>query len=225
MKKQENQTFAKRFDTVADKYVDISNDYTSTRRIKEALKFLKGRTLEVGGASGNLVKFIKDKSKYVLSDISPKMCEVAKRKYDCNVVCCDAEKLPFKAKEFDSIVSLEVIYYLKNPINFIKESYRVLDNDGVLVISTFNDKMRFYNWLRHMMRLFNLGGTFFDDGIKRFMNEKKLKRMLLRQGFEIVKIKKIMIFPFGSLHRLNKILEKTFLKVFGTFIIIIAKKR
>ena len=223
-RKPTNLEFAKKFDTVADKYIEISNDYTSTRRIKESLKFLKGRCLEVGGASGNLVKFIEDRSNYVLSDISPKMCEVARKKYNCKVVCCDAEKLPFKKNEFDSIICLEVIYYLDRPENFLREANRVLKPGGTLIISMFNNKVKYYHNLRTFLRRLKLFETYFDDPINTFISLKKLIKMLKSNNFKIVKDKKIILIPFGKFHKLNLLLEKTFLKVFSTFIIIVAKK-
>ena len=42
------------------------------------------------------------------------MCRQTKIKRE-NVVCCDAEMLPFKLEQFDAIISAEMIYYLDKP--------------------------------------------------------------------------------------------------------------
>lgn len=46
--------------------------------------------------------------------------------------------LPFVDNYFDICFSIEIIEYLENPYLFIREIYRVLDKDGVAIVSTPN---------------------------------------------------------------------------------------
>jgi len=45
---------------------------------------------------------------------------------------------PFKDNEFDTIVALELILYIKNIDMFLSECKRILKSDGILILSTPN---------------------------------------------------------------------------------------
>ena len=47
-----------------------------------------------------------------------------------------------------------------------------------------------------------------------------LKSMLTNNGFKITSVEKQVLFPFGFLDKLNKILEKTSLNYFSIFVIL-----
>lgn len=224
MNKLSNAEFAKKFDAVAEIYDEITNLYAVERRVGETLKYLHGSCLEVGAGSGNLARRIPDKSNYIFSDISPRMCEIASGKNGYKVVCCDAENLPFENNSFETVVSLEVIYYLNNPVKFIREAYRVLKPGGNVVICMFNDDTRIYNHFRHIMRKLKISRSFFDDGADRSLRLDYLKRSLIENRFEIMDIKKMILIPDERFHRLNLILEKTFLNWFSIFVFIAARK-
>jgi 2-polyprenyl-3-methyl-5-hydroxy-6-metoxy-1,4-benzoquinol methylase len=49
-----------------------------------------------------------------------------------------AEKIPFKANMFDTLIAGELVEHLKNPKNFVKEAWRVLKKGGALVLTTPN---------------------------------------------------------------------------------------
>ena len=74
-------------------------------------------------------------------DLSEEAINYAKKRYVNNglgFVLGTAEKLPFKNKSFDVIVSFETIEHLKNPGKFILEVKRVLKDNGTLIVSTPN---------------------------------------------------------------------------------------
>src|SRR3989338_9392220 len=54
----------------------------------------------------------------------------------------DAHQLPFPDESFDLVLLYEAIYYLKDPEKFIKESYRVLRKNGMIIICTVNCSWR-----------------------------------------------------------------------------------
>ena len=88
--------------------------------IKEALR--GGRTLELGGGSGNLKEFLPDA---ISSDVlfAPWLDAVI-----------DAHKLPFKNDSFNNIVLFDVLHHLSAPLLFFHEAERVLRSKGRLVM-------------------------------------------------------------------------------------------
>jgi ubiquinone/menaquinone biosynthesis C-methylase UbiE len=219
-----NREFARIFDEVAHQFDNLSNPYTLERRYKDISEFTNGDCLEVGAGTGSLIAGSKRKSKHVLSDISLNMCKVSGKKYNCNVVCCDAEKLSFRDKSFDTIISSEMIYYLNDPEGFIRESSRILRPKGTLVIMMANQDMKIYDKARKLLRKIGMKKMYFDDGIESFMKLKDLRKMLDKE-FRVKKIKKIVVFPTKLLHAANIAIEKTFLKHLCAFVLVVAEKK
>jgi len=80
-----------------------------------------GRTLEIGGGSGNFKSFAPDT---ITSDIltAPWLDLV-----------CDAQRLPFAAASFSNVVMVDVLHHLASPRDFFIEVQRVLRPGGRLV--------------------------------------------------------------------------------------------
>lgn len=90
------------------------------RRLAAACR--PGRTLEVGGGSGNFKDFAPD---VVATDVQ------AAPWLD---LVCDAHALPFAAGAFDNIVAFDVLHHLHWPRHFISESQRILRPGGRLLM-------------------------------------------------------------------------------------------
>lgn len=88
--------------------------------IQEALR--PGRTLELGGGSGNLRDFLPEA---ITSDIvfEPWLDAVM-----------DAHAIPFKGESLDNIVLFDVLHHLAAPAVFFKEAERVLKAEGRAII-------------------------------------------------------------------------------------------
>jgi SAM-dependent methyltransferase len=88
--------------------------------IKEVLK--SGRTLELGGGSGNLKEFLPEA---ITSDIvfAPWLDAVM-----------DAHALPFKEESLDNVVIFDVLHHLAAPMSFFQELERVLKPEGRAVM-------------------------------------------------------------------------------------------
>ena len=220
MEKLSNLEFKKKFDSVAKRYEKISNPYTISRRSELFRVDSSKLILEVGSATGIISEQI-DKS-IICTDISFEMCKEAVRKKRANVICCDAEKLPIRNNSIDGILSTEMIYYLNNPEDFLKNSYDTLKKDAKIMITVFNQDMKFVDRIRAFLRIFDKS-QYFEDGQRDFINTNHLKEILVKNNFKITTLEKIIIFPFKSLHKLNLCLEKTGLNHFCYFIIIEAK--
>ena len=87
--------------------------------IKEALR--SGRTLELGGGSGNLKEFLPEA---ITSDIvfAPWLNAVM-----------DAHGLPFRDESLDNVVLFDVLHHLAAPAAFFREMERVLRPGGRVV--------------------------------------------------------------------------------------------
>ena len=220
MKKLSNLEFKKKFDSVAGIYEKISNSYTINRR-SESFKIDSSElVLETGSGTGIVSQLI-DKS-VICTDISYEMCKQAVRNKRKNVICCDAEKLPVRNNVLDGILSIEAIYYLNNPQDFLKTYHSALKSNSKIMITVFNQDMKFVDRIRSFLRIFDKN-QYFDDGQRDFISINHLKEILEKSNFKITSIRKKVIFPFKSLHKLNLCLEKGRLNYFCYFIIIEAK--
>ena len=210
-----NVDYKQRFSSIAKIYEKISNQYTVNRRAESFKISPSELILEVGSGTGMISDLID--RQIICSDISYEMCKESAKKH-MNVICCDAEKLPIRENSLNGIVSTEVIYYLNNPNVFIKDSVRILKKDGKLMITIFNQKMQFIDSIRSFLRIFNKK-MYFDDGHE-LMKYAILKELLEKNNFRITYLKKNVIFPFKSLHKINLLLEKTGFSYFCFFIIV-----
>ena len=63
---------------------------------------------------------------------------------ESTLTVCNAEILHYDSSSFEVVVGSEMIYYLKYPMNFIKEAIRVLKSEGKLILIWGN---KYYNFL------------------------------------------------------------------------------
>lgn len=95
--------------------------------IKYALKYVRGRTLDLGAGRAKYKDIITQVSKeYIASD----------KFSDDNIdVVCDIENTLFKDDYFDTIVCTEVLEHLPNPRGAVKEMQRILKSGGTAIIA------------------------------------------------------------------------------------------
>lgn len=217
MKNPSKLSFKKQFDEIAGNYDNILNKYSVERRSKIINSDAFGLVLEVGAGSGLISDSIK--REVICTDFSFNMCKQAKNKHK-NVLCCDAEFLPFQKKIFDMIISPEMIYYLEKPQNFIEECYSLLKKNGKICLTLPNDKMSFVHTIRLILHRIGFVNMYFEDKIKDFMDINYLRFLLEKNNFKIYDISNYVIFPFNSFDKLNKILEKSFFKKFAIFFVL-----
>lgn len=83
---------------------------------------LPGETLEIGGGTGNL--------KHYLTNVTS--TDIVKTPW--LDLSCDAQALPFAKNSFDTLVAMDVLHHIENPIRFFKEAERVLKPGGRIVL-------------------------------------------------------------------------------------------
>ena len=91
------------------------------------------RVLDNGCGTGILKDFFDREGKIFGIDISSSMLKKAKSR-GIAAVFADSEDLPFKEKSFDAVFLRGVLHHLEDPEAGIKETSRVLEDDGTFVL-------------------------------------------------------------------------------------------
>lgn len=105
-------------------------------RVRFVLDNLNGKILDVGFVSCTLHEEIK--KKFPKKNIFGVDSEPVPK--NPNYKQGSAEKIPFKAVQFDSLMAGELIEHLHHPEKFVKEARRVLKKGGTVIITTPNRK-------------------------------------------------------------------------------------
>lgn len=82
----------------------------------------EGRSLEIGGGSGNLKQYLKD---VISTDI------IQTPWLDAS---CDAQALPFAKQTFNNIIAVDVLHHIERPIRFFQEANRILKPGGRIIL-------------------------------------------------------------------------------------------
>lgn len=100
--------------------------------------------LEIGCGTGGFLVAAKAKFKNVVgADIAFRWLIVARKRLeelnlDIPLVCCCSEYLPFQDNSFDLTVAEDVLEHVKNQEITLKETHRVLNNEGMVFLGTPN---------------------------------------------------------------------------------------
>ncbi len=101
------------------------------REILKTVPYVKGRLLDIGcGEKQYLDIFSPHTVSYTGIDIPQSL-----HKKDAVDIFANAHHLPFKKNTFDTILCLEILEHVKQPLEVLKEIYRVLKSGCVLVLS------------------------------------------------------------------------------------------
>lgn len=104
------------------------NKFQQTRElIKYSLKYISGKTLDLGAGSAKYRGIIKEKaSEYITFDVIP----------GNNIdVVGDALNLLFEDDSFDTVISTQVLEHVEKPWIMVKEIHRVLKTGGVCILT------------------------------------------------------------------------------------------
>lgn len=129
-------------DAVKKNYADVLEEHLN--RYKLAQKFVKGkRVLDAACGAGYGTQMLQVAgASYVLGvDIDEASLSNARKTYAHDVIeyaYGDVNKLDLENESFDVVVSFETIEHIKDGSVWIKESSRLLKDDGIFIVSTPN---------------------------------------------------------------------------------------
>ncbi|MBA2586493.1 MAG: class I SAM-dependent methyltransferase [Chthoniobacterales bacterium] len=108
------------------------------RKIRELSPALSGNYLDIGAGHGKLIRIVRDEFKLAAHacDYTPNLMRLPDVPVD--VADLNTERLPYGDDEFDLVTCTEVIEHIEHYRRTMREIYRVLQPNGILVLSTPN---------------------------------------------------------------------------------------
>lgn len=94
------------------------------------------KVLDAGAGTGRIsIKLHKAGAQVTALDISPDMLQILERKESkIETVMGDMEEMPFEDESFDMVFCSLALFHIKNIVPFLDECYRVLKDEGKLVL-------------------------------------------------------------------------------------------
>jgi ubiquinone/menaquinone biosynthesis C-methylase UbiE len=149
--------------------------------------------LDLGCGSGNILIDLSKKVKIAYgADISSNALNFISKRIEkeniknIKLVKIESQELPFENSFFDKIIATELIEHLEDPSYLIKECFRILKLNGLLILTTPNYHS-FWPILEYLSDLFHLTPKMKDEQHVSKFNKKSLKNLLLNNKFKIVK--------------------------------------
>ena len=187
-----------------DNWDVLWEDYKKLDIHKEIIDYVKSystgkKVLEVGfGTGGDLHELSKkgfnvtgiDKSRISIN-------KARKNKLKFKAVKGDAENLPFESESFNTVFHQGVLEHFKNPGSFIFEQWRVLKNEGTLIV----DVPHKWNLYTVYKKIKYYTGSWYG-GWERSYSANELRKLLTEKGFDVVETKYYGIWP----HQIGKII-------------------
>lgn len=175
------------------------------RNLESILKDLKGDILDVGCADGSLTAKLSSKLpklKFTGIDMYKGAINYANSKWKhIKFVSTDARKLPFGSGKFDSILCVETLEHIPQNHLAVREFYRVLKKDGILVVCQDTD-----SWLFNFIWFFwtKWKGSVWNGAHVNCMKPGQIEKLLKDNGFEIEN-KKFSHFGLEVAYRAKKV--------------------
>jgi len=136
------------WDTIAESWYHLrQKQFQPVKDFQERYKLEKGKILEIGcGNSRNLIPFAKLNFECHGIDFSKKMLQQSQKlskKYNVKINLQEANmtQLPYKNNYFNYILHISSLHHLKSEdriLKALKESYRVLIPNGLMLLTVWN---------------------------------------------------------------------------------------
>lgn len=121
-----------------DQALDLNLTPIDDERVIMAIKYAKGRVLDIGCGANN---FVKSYGNGLGVDVFPWK--------GCDVVIKNAAKLPFKKGEFDTITYLACLNHIPNRNESVRAAYNLLNPGGQVLVTMITPRWgKFIHWIR-----------------------------------------------------------------------------
>lgn len=176
-----------------DRALDYNLVPIDDERVIMALKYSRGRVLDIGCGANN---FVHSYGNGVGVDVFP---------WDgCDVVIKDAATLPFKKGEFDTITYLACLNHIPNRNASVKSAYKLLNPGGQVLITMITPRWgKFIHWLRFRNDPDHKDRHIDHDHELLGMSEKQVSDILRAAGFKNIRRRRFA-FGLNNLYIANK---------------------
>jgi SAM-dependent methyltransferase len=141
-------------------------------------------TLDIGCGTGSNLRALVSAGLYPIGlDQSIYALTLVRKKGEYPVLAGDLNHLPFKTKSVGLIIALDIFEHLEDDANGFRESYRVLNNGGILILT-----VPAFKSLRGIQDV--------ATGHKRRYSRKEITEKLREVGFDILKSSYFNFFLF-----------------------------
>ena len=134
--------FAQSFDDDQEYVAGKSSIQTLIKRLQEERDLHE--VLEFGCGAGRFTKAIAKNAKHIIAiDLSDEMLEMARirlRRYqNVTVQKANCYRTSFQSGRFDTVFMANLIHVIENPHDALRETYRILNNGGTLLIASYTN--------------------------------------------------------------------------------------
>ena len=153
------------------------------------------RLLDVGCGSGSFVYLAKDKYEDLYGiDISKyRLVEARKLGIKTCRIDLDVDTIPYPNDYFDTVTCLDVLEHLKDPRKVLNEIYRVLKENGQLIVSTPNIRYWWYIYSLAVLGRFpstSSDTSAYDGGHIHYFTYSDVAKLMREAGVVVVGQKK-----------------------------------
>ena len=200
IKKHTKNEVKEHYRKIASEYASDFNLYCQKRFISLINSYLgKGQpVLDIGCGNGYIMGNLKANSVIGIDQCFEMLAQGNNK----NFLCADAENLPFPKDSFDAVYSVDLLEHIPNPDIMVKESSRVLKDNGKLIIITPNGDLGWFLEILDRLKLKT------PEGPHKFLRFNELRRLLENGNFNAIKHEKFLFFP-KDLPLITKITEKS----------------
>lgn len=154
-----------------------------------------GQLLELGCGTGLYTEELVNEAQHITAtDFSDEMIEAAIQMRgnlnNVNFQKADAMNLQFENESFDTVFMANLIHIIEDPEKVLKESYRVLKPNGLMIITSFAvDQMSFFNKISLANRFIKTFGKPPKESSKVNTSKKNLERLITKNAFDLLNSK------------------------------------
>ena len=185
------------YDTIADRFDEVSNRYDTTRRLEIVFDELLAdvplaarSVLDVGCGSGWFSQRAAARGARLTSlDIGVRLLQRTRQRCDTRPVAADACALPFPDNAFDVVISSECIEHTLDPRQALRELHRVARPGGFIVMTVPNQRWHFAVTFANAFKLRPF------EGYENWMSWRDVRGVLAGAGARIERMRGFHLVP------------------------------